>query len=297
MRKNTRIHEIVSDDLSRAGNQLFIKRDDELDPMISGNKLYKLDQNLRQAVVEGKRTIVTVGGAFSNHIAATAKACKQEGLASIGIIRGERTSGLNPTLRFAESQGMKLEFRSRSAFRSSRQQGFQDFSTAFPDAYFIPEGGANQLGVEGATAMYSEECRAFDVLCVAMGTGTTFAGILKALQPGQQLIGFPVLKNDHILDEISPFLSPEDLTKRHEINTDYHFGGYAKWNETLISFLREFWIQHSIKLDPIYTGKLLYGVSELVALKKLEGKRILCFHTGGIQGVSGFEERFGIKIF
>lgn len=294
MKTNTRIHKIVVSPAANALGTFFLKRDDELDAIVSGNKLYKLYHNLKQAKSEGRKVVVTLGGAFSNHIAATAKACHDEGLRSIGIIRGEMNPNLNPTLAFASSQGMELRFVSREQFRIYRS-GPDALHKEFPEAFVIPEGGANALGVQGAAEMYSDECREFDIICVAMGTGTTFAGLLKALGPKQKLIGFPVLRNLNILEEIAPFLSEADMDKNFEILHNHHLGGYAKWTPELLAYIRWFYDTNEVKLDPIYTGKML------LALSQLEGtfaeKRVLSIHTGGLQGAEGFEKRFGVSLY
>lgn len=292
---NTRIDLVNFVDQQGRELQFWMKRDDLIDPMVSGNKLYKLKWNAAKALEEN-RSIVTFGGAFSNHLAATALFCQNEGIPCTGIVRGEAPKPLNPTLAFCEKSGMELQFVSRSEYRSFRSD-LSEVIKHWPNSLIIAEGGANALGAKGASEIYTRECEGFDVIALAIGTGTTFAGLANSIHAKQQLIGFPVLKNENILDEIMPFIHPVSRQKSFEINADFHFGGYAKWNNDLIEFMRSFHRQTGIKLDPIYTGKLIFGITKLLVIDAYKNKKLLCIHTGGLQGIAGFEQRFGFQIF
>lgn len=298
---NTRIDQIVLPELKEYGISISVKRDDLIDAQVSGNKLYKLKYNAIEAQKAGVETILTFGGAFSNHIAATAAYTRTHGLKSIGIIRGERPEPLNPTLAFAEGSGMQLHFISRSDYRKKAEPGFLDaLDEQFNHPFMIPEGGANDLGIQGAQEMLSDTTKDFNLIAVAMGTGTTFAGLVKAAQEKQQVIGFPVHKHDRLLDDILQ-MEPDfeqQYRGRFEIINGHHFGGYAKWTPELLDFIRTFHDQSGIPLDPIYTGKAMHALVELIRQGRFEkGTRILFMHTGGLQAVPGFEQRFGVRLF
>lgn len=286
--------------LTLDGIEVWVKRDDLLDPFVSGNKLFKLKYNLEQAIKEGKDSLLTFGGAFSNHIAATASFANQYGLKSIGIIRGEAVDGLNPTLRFATFKRMDLKFISREAYRQKNDPTFlSELQREHPNAFIIPEGGANVLGIKGSKEILSEETRSFDTIACAIGTGTTVAGLLKACASHQKIIGIPIHKHSQIMDEVVE-LDPSLKAHLHHliVETDFHFGGYAKWNQVLIEFIQTIHRDYGLKLDPIYTGKALFALIECIKNKKLKsGSKVLFVHTGGLQGVPGFEERFDLKLF
>ncbi|MCC6689995.1 MAG: 1-aminocyclopropane-1-carboxylate deaminase/D-cysteine desulfhydrase [Bacteroidia bacterium] len=264
-------------------------------PQISGNKWFKLKYNLQEARHLAHDTILTFGGAYSNHIYSTAAACKEFGFKSIGIIRGERPAELNPTLTFAESCGMVLHFVSRKDYREKHTAIFiEQLKKQFGNFYLVPEGGSNILGVKGCTeiARGANEID-FNYLCCACGTGATLAGISLSLKPQQQAIGFSILKGgDFLLDEVKKFRM--EYVKKHSalqpaennfsINTDYHFGGYAKSTSQLLQFVNEFEKQHNIPLDLVYTGKMFFGLLELVKKKYFKkGSKVLAIHTGGLR--------------
>jgi len=283
-----------------SGVEIWVKRDDLHDPFVSGNKLFKLKYNLAQAIKEEKNCLLTFGGAFSNHIAATASFAYQSGLKSIGIIRGEATDELNPTLRFAASKGMELTFTSREAYRQKNDPAFlTELQREHPNAFIIPEGGANVLGIKGSEEILNEDTQSFDAIACAIGTGTTVAGLLKACTEHQKIIGIPIHKHSQIMDEV---LELDPTLKDHwhhlMLEPDFHFGGYAKWNQALIEFIQTFYRDHGLKLDPIYTGKALFALIECIKNDKVKsGSKVLFVHTGGLQSVPGFEERFKLKLF
>ena len=286
--------------LTLHGVEVWVKRDDLIDPFVSGNKLYKLKYNLKQAIKEGKVSLLTFGGAFSNHIAATASFADQYGLKSIGFIRGEAVDGLNPTLRFAISKGMELKFISREAYRQKSDPTFlSELQLAHPNAFIVAEGGANVLGIKGSEEILSEKTQSFDAIACAIGTGTTVAGLLKACAEHQKIIGIPIHKHGHIMNDVVE-MNPTLRAHLHHLilETNFHFGGYAMWNDALIEFTRTIYKDHGLRLDPIYTGKALYALIEYVKNNKLsEGSKVLFVHTGGLQGVPGFEERFNLELF
>lgn len=267
---------------------LVVKRDDSLHPHISGNKYRKLKYNIEQASLDGKGTLLTFGGAFSNHILALAAVGKEFGFETIGIIRGEELADQvdgNPTLKFAKSCGMRFKFVSREAFRNKTSDDFiQHLKNQFGDFYLIPEGGTNALAIKGCEEILTKEDAEFDYICCSVGTGGTISGIINAAQPHQKILGFPALKGDFLQEEISNFATNLNWL----LITDYHFGGYAKITTELICFINQFKEDYGIPLDPVYTGKLMFGVMDL--LKKgyfPEHSKIMVIHTGGLQGILG----------
>jgi 1-aminocyclopropane-1-carboxylate deaminase len=267
---------------------LSIKREDLIHPFVSGNKFRKLKYNLLQAKAENKETLLTFGGAYSNHIAAVAYAGMEQGFKTIGVIRGEELADKiaeNPTLKFAQECGMQLEFVSREAYRMKTETVFLDkLKQQFSDFYLIPEGGTNELAIKGCKEILTEEDAQFDYVCCAVGTGGTISGIINSILPHQKVLGFPALKGDFLKDEIRIFAQHANW----ELITDYHFGGYGKVNPELIQFINAFYKETSIPLDPIYTGKMVFGVIDLIQKNFFaENSKILLIHTGGIQGVQG----------
>lgn len=291
------IQEVNDSYLDEFGIRLLIKRDDLIHEHISGNKWRKLKYNLREALNQNHHSILTFGGAYSNHIAATAFACKKAGLESIGVIRGE-DDPTNPTLRFARENGMQLFFVSREDYRRKTEAFFLDeLETRFGRFFLVPEGGANGLGVRGCAEILTEVAQDFDLVCCAAGTGTTLAGLALTLKQGQELIGFPALKGGAFLkEEVQTLIDESALRPLSDINfrleTSYHFGGYAKLNPELLSFVSDFKERTEIPLDPIYTSKLMFGVYNLIESGKFpKGTTILAIHTGGLQGWHGMEHR------
>jgi 1-aminocyclopropane-1-carboxylate deaminase/D-cysteine desulfhydrase-like pyridoxal-dependent ACC family enzyme len=279
--------------------KLYLLRTDLNDPFISGNKLFKLKYNLEQAVKENKKSILTFGGAFSNHIAATAAAGNKYGFKTIGIIRGEETLDLNSTLKFAQEQGMELHFVSREIYKLKEDPFFfteASFSDSlihqFSDSFLIPEGSANILGIKGCKEITDHIKIPFDVVCCPCGTGTTFTGIILSLKKNQSALGFQVLKGKgYLKGEVESWLNKFDSAGngKWEMNEEYHCGGYAKRSPELIGFISDFEIKNNIPLDFIYTGKMMYGIYDLIKKKYFKkGETIVAIHTGGIQGNAGF---------
>jgi 1-aminocyclopropane-1-carboxylate deaminase len=275
-------------ELKNANVELFIKREDLIHPFVSGNKFRKLKYNLLQAKNENQHTLLTFGGAYSNHIAAVAYAGKENGFKTIGVIRGEELASKiseNPTLQFAQECGMQLEFVSRSDYQQKSEPYFiENLKQKFGDFYLLPEGGTNDLAVKGCEEILSLEDHTFDFVCCAVGTGGTISGIINSSQAHQKVLGFPALKGDFLKDEIRNFANND----RWDLIANYHFGGYGKVTAELIDFLNDFKAETGISLDPIYTGKLVFGVIDLIKKNYFpEGSKILLIHTGGIQGIKG----------
>ena len=287
----TPIIELKSVVLAESGVRILIKREDLNHEYASGNKWWKLKYNLEEATRIGHDTLLTFGGAYSNHIYATAAAAKELGLKSIGIIRGENTLPLNHTLAFAQSCGMTLHFISREVYRNKTTDDFiQQLQNKFGDFYLIPEGGTNGLAVKGVaefgTALINEVD--FDYLCLPVGTGGTMAGIVKALAGRKKIVGFSVLKGGGFLSaEVKKWTA--DSFSNWNIEQDYHFGGYAKTTNELIIFMNEIETQHQLPLDQVYTAKMMFGILDLIQKGYFKrGSTILALHTGGLQGRSSF---------
>ncbi|MBK9327977.1 MAG: 1-aminocyclopropane-1-carboxylate deaminase/D-cysteine desulfhydrase [Sphingobacteriales bacterium] len=265
--------------------QLFMKRDDLIHPEISGNKWRKLKYNTEQARLENKATLLTFGGAYSNHITATAAAGRLLGFKTIGIIRGEEYQPLNKSLQFAVDSGMQLYYINRAAYKDKQHIPF----TLFPDLdsmYVIPEGGANALAVKGCAEIPEEIQMDFDYICCACGTGTTLAGMAGSLKSHQQAVGFPVLKNGAFLSDEIKRLTTADF----QLITDYHFGGYAKTTPQLIQFIKDFYAEHHILLDYVYTGKMMYGIMDLIAKNHFPPESVIvAVHTGGVMNANVFD--------
>ncbi|WP_010180682.1 1-aminocyclopropane-1-carboxylate deaminase/D-cysteine desulfhydrase [Aquimarina agarilytica] len=280
--------------------ELFIKREDLLHPHISGNKFRKLKYNTAKAKQQNKQTLLTFGGAYSNHIVATACAGNLYGFKTIGIIRGEelgvdlsKTLAQNNTLAFAVKQGMQLHFISRSEYKLKEKATFiTGLQKRFGDFYLVPEGGTNELAIQGCTEILTPNDHSFDVICCAVGTGGTITGLIRSAQPEQHVIGFPALKETYLHKEISK----KTTQTNWELNRNYHLGGYAKTTPELISFINEFYKTQKILLDPIYTGKLLHGIFESIKQGNFRKKtRILAIHTGGLQGIAGINTKLKKK--
>ncbi|WP_142784000.1 1-aminocyclopropane-1-carboxylate deaminase/D-cysteine desulfhydrase [Changchengzhania lutea] len=270
------------------GLNLFIKREDAIHLFVSGNKYRKLKYNLIEAEKQGLKTLVTFGGAYSNHVAAVASAGKQLGFNTIGYIRGEElhaSISSNPTLNFAHACGMQLQFISRADYRKKSTADFiNQLKVCHGNFYLIPEGGTNKLAIKGCEEILNEADKHFDYICCAVGTGGTIAGLINCSKPSQQVLGFPALKGDFLQQDISKFA----VTDNWKLITDYHFGGYAKINSELISFINQFKASQNILLDPIYTGKMMFGIFDLIKKGYFpKGSNILAIHTGGLQGVAG----------
>jgi len=282
--------------LSNKTISVSIRREDLIHPFISGNKFRKLKYNLIQAKAENQDTLLTFGGAFSNHIAAAAFAGKEHGFKTIGIIRGDELESkilVNPTLKFAQECGMQFKFVSRESYRHKTETKFiENLKQEFGDFYYVPEGGTNTFAVQGCEEILSKADSQYDFVCTAVGTGGTISGLINSILPHQKVLGFPALKGDFLNDEIRKFAHNEYW----ELITDYHFGGYGKVKPELIAFINRFYKENQIPLDPIYTGKMVFGVMDLIEKNYFpENAKILLIHTGGLQGIKGMNIKLKAK--
>ena len=295
----SRLEELKSPLLVEKEVTLLMKRDDLIHPHISGNKWRKLKYNLIEARDSGFKTLLTYGGAFSNHILAVAAAGDKFDFQTIGVIRGEESSIDNPTLSKASKFGMDLCFISRSQYRKKGDLEFLDeLRNKFGDFYLIPEGGSNTQATIGVSELVNEIEIDFDFLCCPLGTGGTAAGLLSNRLKKYNLLLFPALKGlNEIQFNIEKLINHDVDWGCHHIFSDYHFGGYARYDDSLIDFVNWFSSTFRIQLDPIYTGKMLFGIFDLVSKNWFKrGSKIIALHTGGIQGIEGFNQRFGNKI-
>ena len=295
------LQEIFPEAFARRGIRFLVKRDDQLHPYISGNKWRKLKYNLVQAREQKYDTLLTFGGAWSNHIYATAAAAKHFSFNSIGMIRGEKHTPLNTTLAFAERCGMQLHYVERALYRQKHHPEYlKKIQQEFGDVYLLPEGGSNQLALKGCEEIVHEInheiSTGFDIICCASGTGATLAGLAQAITDSQLAIGFSALKGGSFLsDEVASFLNRSSGKKSNppiknwSIEQDFHFGGYAKIDDELVSFMKQFQSQYGFELDAVYTGKMFYGLFHRIQSGHFKpGTVIVAVHSGGLQGNKGF---------
>ncbi|MEZ4858328.1 MAG: pyridoxal-phosphate dependent enzyme [Flavobacteriaceae bacterium] len=282
---------------SLLGNrELYVLREDKIHPWISGNKFRKLKYNLLKAKQLQYSQLLSFGGAFSNHIAALAAVGKEMGFSTVGVIRGEELEGKvleNPTLSFAKRCGMKLHFVSREEYQNKETPLFiETLHQKFGTFYLLPEGGTNALAIKGCEEILSETTRDFQYICASVGTGGTLAGIINASLAHQKIVGFSALKGIFQKKEIEKYT----LKTNFELYDDYCFGGYGKIDEDLIRFINNFKEITEIPLDPVYTGKMMFGILDFIKQEKLkENSRILAIHTGGLQGIAGMNEKLKKK--
>lgn len=266
---------------------LAILRLDKIHPVVSGNKWFKLQYYLRDAKKQGYQTLLTFGGAYSNHIAATAYAAKAHGFNAIGVIRGEQPQQWSHTLQEASTQGMQLTFLPRNEFAQiKRNASAKWIEQRFGKVYAIPEGGYGKLGKYGAANILRiADTSIYTHFVSAVGTGTTVAGILQASSANQHVSGISVMKNNFgLADEIQK-LSDSPVPPEFRLIHDYHFGGYARYNTELLDFMNSFYRTTHIPLDFVYTAKMMFGVFDLIRNDYFPpGSVILAIHTGGLQG-------------
>jgi len=272
--------------------RLYIKREDLIHPFISGNKFRKLFYNLSKAKEDNHATLLTFGGAYSNHIAAVAFAGKKYGFQTIGVIRGEELLSKineNPTLTFAQQNGMQFVFESRENYRKRYELEYiETLREMFGYFYLIPEGGTNALAVKGCKEILTVNDAEFDYICCCVGTGGTISGIINSSLENQKVIGFPSLKGNFLKEEIQKWVTKDNW----ELNHAYHFGGYAKINRELVEFMNDFFAQTTVLLDPVYTGKMIYGIYDLIEKGYFTtDSKILAIHSGGIQGIEGMNQK------
>ena len=289
---------------SNSSIEVYLQREDLIHPFVNGNKYYKLKYNLKKAKEENYDTLLTFGGAYSNHIYAVSAAAKLYGFKSIGIIRGEEYDPLNPTLQFAVNNGMTLHYLDRKTYRRRTDPEFRKkIAKHFGRVYIIPEGGTNELATKGTSEILDNIEIDFDYLCSAVGSGGTLAGLIAGSNCSKNVIGFSSLKGGEYLTKTINELLPNSSIRKFanwEIIPDYHFGGFAKINRELIEFVYEFKIENNIQLDLIYNGKMMYGINDLISRNYFpENSKIVAIHTGGLQGIEGMKpkiEKFMEKI-
>lgn len=289
-------NEIKSSFLDDKNIQLKVLRLDQIHPEWGGNKYFKLKYNLIRAKELGQDTLLSFGGAFSNHLYALASIGALEGFKTIGLVRGEQNEKLNPTLQFLIRKGMQIDFISREDYRKKTTESYiASLKKKYGDFYLIPEGGSNELAIKGCKEISEAIETNFDFICCSCGTGATLAGIILGLKPKQKAIGFSSLKQGEFLYEsIEQLLKTSGdynfkYNKNWDLILDYHFGGYAKITEELIDFKQAFQQQFNIELDYVYTNKMMYGIFNLVEQDYFKsGSKIVAVHTGGIQGNQGF---------
>lgn len=286
-KKNIPIVEIPTNKNCR----LFLKREDLVHPEISGNKYWKLFYNVKTYLETKPKSpqVITFGGAFSNHIFAVSALGSELNIKTLGIIRGdelEKTWQENSTLKQANQNGMKLRFISRTDYRN-KEKLTGNLKREFPEALIIPEGGTNKLAVEGVKFMLNDATKEFDCFCCAVGTGGTLAGISKFAEPHQKVLGFKAVKDDSLDDKVLQLSG----RKNFEL-IDASENGYGKFSDETVRFINNLYEQHKIPLEPIYTGKMMRKLFELIDSNYFpENSKILAFHTGGLQGIAGANER------
>ena len=281
---------------------MLVKRDDLIHPQFGGNKWRKLKYNLIYAKEKHFKTLLTFGGAWSNHIYACAAAGNHFGFNTIGIIRGEKHSPLNSTLQFAEQNGMQLHYCDRKDYRKKNEPEFlEELKQQFGNVYILPEGGSNTLAMKGCAEIINEISKDkigadFDVICCASGTGATLAGLISTIKPTTEkteitAIGFSALKGGNFLEnDVNRFLRDAKTSANWHIETNFHFGGYARVNNELIKFMKNFQTEFGFPLDAVYTGKMFYGLFERIKQGHFKaGTKVIAIHSGGLQGNAGFK--------
>lgn len=270
-------------------DHLYIKREDQIHPFVSGNKFRKLKYNVLQLQKDGYKGMITFGGAFSNHIAAVAALGNELDFPTIGFIRGEELEhqiNNNPTLKFAQNHGMTFQFLTREKYHLKNDQDFlASLKEEFPQYLILPEGGTNELAVKGCEEILTSKDADFNIIACCVGTGGTISGIINSALPNQKILGFPALKEDFLQKDISKFA----IQNNWKLVRDYHFGGYGKVSNELVCFINHFYEQTNIPLDPIYMGKMAFGIVDLIQKKYFnQNDKILMIHSGGLQGIEGF---------
>ncbi|TMP30047.1 1-aminocyclopropane-1-carboxylate deaminase [Pseudoalteromonas rubra] len=287
------LQQIRAPELDTAGVSLQIKRDDLLHPTIQGNKWRKLKYNLKAMALENKRSLITFSGPFSNHLYATAMACKQFKIQGHAVIRGPELDLNNPTIRLARACGMVLHAVSRKEYRQRNEPDYlAQIAQQFPDAFVIPEGGSNQFALAGCKEL-AQSLPDSDYVCCAVGSGGTLAGMLDGLAPERQLLGVAVLKGAQYLHDEVLRLNPQAATRANwQLLCDHHDGGYGKFSAPLWQFCLRMRREHALPLEPIYTGKLMFALWQLIEQGYFShGSRIIAIHSGGLQGLDGLRYR------
>ncbi len=285
---STPLMQIIDVELTKRRIELWIKRDDLIHPVISGNKWRKLKYVLNHALHLGAHTIISMGGPYSNHLHALAFVGKLLDIKTVGFIRGERPAQFTPTLIDLQDWSMELRFVSRSEYRQLREYKDHDsLPGLISGEYWLPEGGATELALLGVGESIAEIDLAFDVLAAACGTGTTLAGLIAHAPDSSRVLGVAALKNaGFLIYDVQQLLQSQNVTRTDwQIALDYHCGGFAKTTPALLEFVHQFQEQHGVPLEPVYTGKLLFAIYDLIRQGHFEaGQRLVVLHTGGLQG-------------
>jgi 1-aminocyclopropane-1-carboxylate deaminase len=288
-----KIDTIESALLSAHQIELGILRLDQIHPIVSGNKWYKLKYNIAEAIQNGYQSVLTFGGSYSNHLIATASAAKVLGLASVGLIRGLHSKeNYTETLHACENMGMQLHFITRTEYDQKETATFlEGLHLQYPDSFIIPEGGNNEYGRKGTTEIAVLVPDSYTHVALPVGTGATFAGIRTCLNKEVSMLGFAAMKGGAYLEKAIRATLPENQDNWSVI-VDYHFGGFAKCNDVLIDFMNAFYHKHNVPLDRVYTAKMLFGVMDMITQGKItNGSKVLCIHTGGLQGNASIQDR------
>ena len=283
---NVAIDKIENKYIREKNVSLSILRLDKIHPEISGNKFFKLYYFLKKAIDQQKK-IITFGGSYSNHLAATASACKIFGINCIGIVRGEQPKNISHTLLFCQEQGMQLEFISREKYKTKDEIDLKTrLTNKFGEHILIPEGGFSEEGAKGAeiiSSFYNAEN--FTHVCCAVGTTTTLGGLIRTSRPSQTILGFSAIKDLNDFEKRIQFLLENSIKKNYFLINNYHFGGYAKKPDELILFMNNFYNEFKIPTDFVYTAKMMFGIIDLIKRNYFSpGSKIICIHTGGLQG-------------
>lgn len=285
--KNISFDKIFNHEITNQNLSLTVLRLDKIHEDVSGNKLFKLHYFLEECSASSHKTILTFGGAYSNHLIATAFLCNQKGFKSIGIVRGEQPQKLSHTLARCKQFGMELKFISREAYQKfdNFEQNVVELKKINGEFTIVPEGGYNAKGAKGASLIMDIiKNENFTHICTAVGTATTLAGLLLKQKIKHEVIAIPVIKNMHDIPERLNYLGVNENNKP-TVFCDYHFGGYAKHTNELICFMNTFFAETHIPTDFVYTAKMMYGIYEKIKSGYFAvGSKIVCIHTGGLQG-------------
>lgn len=286
LREDLPIDYIHDELLLEAGIRFGILRLDRIHPLVSGNKWFKLKENIEVAKARGAKALLSFGGAYSNHLLAMAAAAKAYDLLPIGIVRGFHGQELpSATLLECAALGMQLVYVSREEYQRKEDPAYlQQLQVQYLGVYIIPEGGNNEAGLSGAAAIARYIPQDADLVMAAIGTGTTFAGVRNGLDSRTGMLGFPVMKGgEYLQQEIAERL--QTTGTNWALATGYHFGGFARYNDELLAFMNDFYKKHHVPLDFVYTGKMLYGILDMIRRKEISGKKhVIAIHTGGLQG-------------
>jgi 1-aminocyclopropane-1-carboxylate deaminase len=273
--------------LREKGISVTVARLDKIHEQVSGNKLFKLHYFIEECLTTTHKTILTFGGAFSNHLVATAFLCKEKGIKCIAVVRGEEPKALSHTLEQCKKLGMRLHFISRSDYKDIEQDFYiQKLKKHFGNFTIVPEGGYAKAGAKGAALiadLWDDET--ITHICTCVGTATTLAGILLNAKHTHKVIAIPVIKNMIDIEERVKNLTGINFGEKLIQFNNYHFGGYAKYNSDLIGFMNKFYEQYNIPTDFVYTAKMMYAIMDKIEMGYFEkGSNIMCMHTGGLQG-------------